>query len=234
MRVLGGALGRLVLENLTDRWYAVPGQWNIRRCTNPKCSLFWIDPQLDQTDLVRLYPGYFTHGVPLYMSKSAVDQSLKCSIHDGVVARALAMGEHRCDQLVLLVVRVFRMLGRLATISKSVRLQAGACIMWLGGVSFCGPQRGQHRVLLFLVSWKDWDPPRHLFLFSVRILSHCLCEAGFVTNTVGTLLNRMIAVWAQSCAIQRTCRTGSRFPARFNPCDHQTVRLVGPIRWLGE
>jgi SAM-dependent methyltransferase len=62
------ARGEMLYEGMRDRLFNAPGEWNLRRCSNPKCGLLWLDPMPLETDISKAYEGYFTHadfeGVP--------------------------------------------------------------------------------------------------------------------------------------------------------------------------
>ena len=47
--------GILLYSNLRDRLYSVPGVWNIRKCSNNKCGLLWLDPKPVEEDINKLY-----------------------------------------------------------------------------------------------------------------------------------------------------------------------------------
>jgi 2-polyprenyl-3-methyl-5-hydroxy-6-metoxy-1,4-benzoquinol methylase len=59
---LCGATGMVLHENLADRLFHAPGVWNLRRCMNERCELFWTDPLPDSADIWKLYQSYWTHG----------------------------------------------------------------------------------------------------------------------------------------------------------------------------
>jgi len=56
--------GELIYEGMTDRSYAAPGVWNLRRCERDTCGLVWLDPQPIPQDIGKAYEGYYTHGQP--------------------------------------------------------------------------------------------------------------------------------------------------------------------------
>ena len=53
--------GRWLYRDLTDRLFSVPGQWNVRQCTDAGCGLLWLDPMPLDEELPRLYENYYTH-----------------------------------------------------------------------------------------------------------------------------------------------------------------------------
>ncbi len=61
---LCSAPGRFLYEKMTDRSYAAPGVWNLRRCERESCGLVWLDPQPIPEDIGQAYKGYYTHSQP--------------------------------------------------------------------------------------------------------------------------------------------------------------------------
>jgi ubiquinone/menaquinone biosynthesis C-methylase UbiE len=58
--VCGGG-GQVVYENLVDDVFFAPGQWNVRRCSDDRCGLMWIDPMPIEEDIAKAYENYLTH-----------------------------------------------------------------------------------------------------------------------------------------------------------------------------
>jgi SAM-dependent methyltransferase len=58
---LCGAGGEPLYEGLKDRLFNAPGEWNLKRCPNPKCGLLWLDPMPLEEDIGTAYETYFTH-----------------------------------------------------------------------------------------------------------------------------------------------------------------------------
>lgn len=58
-----GAEGQLLYENLRDRLFGAPGDWNLKKCSNAKCELLWLDPMPIEADLHKIYETYYTHQV---------------------------------------------------------------------------------------------------------------------------------------------------------------------------
>ncbi len=54
--------GSLLHKAVRDCLFGVPGQWDIRACTNPACGLVWLDPKPIESDLHEAYAAYYTHG----------------------------------------------------------------------------------------------------------------------------------------------------------------------------
>lgn len=61
---LCGAAGEVLYRGLRDRSYAAPGEWALRRCTNPICGLGWLDPRPLEEDIGKAYQTYYTHQQP--------------------------------------------------------------------------------------------------------------------------------------------------------------------------
>lgn len=47
---------------LQDRFYAVPGQWDLQRCGQAGCETAWLDPCPVAEDFPKLYATYYTGG----------------------------------------------------------------------------------------------------------------------------------------------------------------------------
>ena len=56
---LCGQPGTHLYKHLVDRLYSVPGSWNIRRCSDSRCGLLWLDPV--PLDCSEFYDTYYTH-----------------------------------------------------------------------------------------------------------------------------------------------------------------------------
>lgn len=48
-------------QDLRDRLFDAPGKWNLKKCSNPKCGVLWLDPMPLEEDLGKLYEHYYTH-----------------------------------------------------------------------------------------------------------------------------------------------------------------------------
>jgi len=58
---LCGAPSKILYQDVRDMFFGVPGKWDIRTCTNPRCHLLWVDPIPAEDELWKLYQNYFTH-----------------------------------------------------------------------------------------------------------------------------------------------------------------------------
>lgn len=59
---LCGMPGNLLYEGLKDRLFGSPGEWNLKKCSNKKCELIWLDPMPIEEDIGKAYEVYYTHG----------------------------------------------------------------------------------------------------------------------------------------------------------------------------
>jgi 2-polyprenyl-3-methyl-5-hydroxy-6-metoxy-1,4-benzoquinol methylase len=53
--------GELFYCGLQDRLFGAPGDWNLRRCSNPGCGLVWLDPMPLPEEIYKAYQNYYTH-----------------------------------------------------------------------------------------------------------------------------------------------------------------------------
>jgi GT2 family glycosyltransferase/SAM-dependent methyltransferase len=58
---LCGTVGEPLYSDLRDRLFSAPGTWHLRRCSNARCGLVWLDPQAVEEDVGLLYRSYYTH-----------------------------------------------------------------------------------------------------------------------------------------------------------------------------
>src|ERR1700733_7109688 len=56
-----GCRGRELYQDLIDRLFSAPGQWNLKRCPNPECGELWLDPMPISEDIGKAYETYYTH-----------------------------------------------------------------------------------------------------------------------------------------------------------------------------
>lgn len=57
-----GVSGVSTYQGLSDRLFAAPGLWNLRKCPNAECGLMWLDPMPMEEDIHKAYQTYYTHG----------------------------------------------------------------------------------------------------------------------------------------------------------------------------
>lgn len=53
--------GAPLYTGLQDRLFGVPGQWNMVKCSNPRCRVLWLNPRPAAAELWKAYRGYYTH-----------------------------------------------------------------------------------------------------------------------------------------------------------------------------
>lgn len=58
---LCGNEGKLLYQSVKDRLFGAPGEWNLKKCTNPECGLVWLDPMPLEEDIGKAYQTYYTH-----------------------------------------------------------------------------------------------------------------------------------------------------------------------------
>jgi 2-polyprenyl-3-methyl-5-hydroxy-6-metoxy-1,4-benzoquinol methylase len=46
---------------MEDRLFGAPGQWALKRCSDPQCGLSWLDPMPMEEDIGLAYGRYYTH-----------------------------------------------------------------------------------------------------------------------------------------------------------------------------
>lgn len=56
-----GATGRPVYSGQRDRMFDAPGRWSLKRCSNDRCRLAWLDPMPIAADIGKAYTRYYTH-----------------------------------------------------------------------------------------------------------------------------------------------------------------------------
>jgi len=67
---LCGSSGEFLYQNLRDRIFNAPGEWNLKQRSNPKCRLVWLDPMPHPLDIGKAYETYFTHDNSTQKKKS--------------------------------------------------------------------------------------------------------------------------------------------------------------------
>jgi 2-polyprenyl-3-methyl-5-hydroxy-6-metoxy-1,4-benzoquinol methylase len=72
------------------------------------------------------------------------------------------------------------------------------------------PNVGSYGQKLFRDCWRDWDPPRHLQLFSLPALASCARQAGFAEINVKSSAARADLVFGGSLAIRQARASGSK------------------------
>ncbi len=49
------------ISDLKDRFYDIPGNWNLSKCKNPDCRLVWLNPAPVKEEIWKTYSSYYTH-----------------------------------------------------------------------------------------------------------------------------------------------------------------------------
>jgi 2-polyprenyl-3-methyl-5-hydroxy-6-metoxy-1,4-benzoquinol methylase len=55
------ASGEPLYHGLKDRLFGAPGEWNLKKCSNPECGLVWLDPMPLKEEIFKAYRNYYTH-----------------------------------------------------------------------------------------------------------------------------------------------------------------------------
>ncbi|MBD2391784.1 class I SAM-dependent methyltransferase [Aphanizomenon flos-aquae NRERC-008] len=77
---LCGDEGKLLYQSLKDRLFGAPGEWNLKKCTNPECGLVWLDPMPLEEDIGKAYQNYYTHNIE-YTKQSVLGIFLRKFYH---------------------------------------------------------------------------------------------------------------------------------------------------------
>jgi len=59
--LLCSSSGNVIYKELGDRLFGVSGSWNLKKCSNPRCNLIWLDPMPTKGDISKAYKNYYTH-----------------------------------------------------------------------------------------------------------------------------------------------------------------------------
>jgi 2-polyprenyl-3-methyl-5-hydroxy-6-metoxy-1,4-benzoquinol methylase len=78
--------GREVYAALRDRLFGAPGTWRMKRCANPVCGIYWLDPSPTDEDLPIAYRGYYTHSQPDEGSRAG---GIRSKVREAYLARRL-------------------------------------------------------------------------------------------------------------------------------------------------
>lgn len=71
--------GDLRYNNLKDRLFSAPGNWNLFECANSECGCLWSSPLPIEEELYKIYQNYYTHDVkkidmkPSFFKKLYID-----------------------------------------------------------------------------------------------------------------------------------------------------------------
>lgn len=147
---LCGTKGSSLYRGLRDFLFGVPGEWNLRKCSNPECELLWLDPMPIAEDIPKLYSSYYTHthanNLPAWLIRIVknIEASIWASAFEYEVGSQAP---------------VFKGLGWALSRSRSLRERTARMVMWLkasqrGGLLDVGCGSG-----LFMREMRDlgWD-----------------------------------------------------------------------------
>ena len=81
-----GAQGEPLYHGLKDRLFGAPGEWNFKKCGNPRCGLVWLDPMPTKEDIGKVYQTYYTHQNRDYSSNSWI-RRLFCCVKEGYLTQ---------------------------------------------------------------------------------------------------------------------------------------------------
>jgi 2-polyprenyl-3-methyl-5-hydroxy-6-metoxy-1,4-benzoquinol methylase len=56
-----GSVGENKYKNLKDRHFGDTEGWDLSRCSNKSCDLYWLDPMPTKEDIWKAYDSYYTH-----------------------------------------------------------------------------------------------------------------------------------------------------------------------------
>src|SRR5690349_4462073 len=75
---LCGSGGKFIYQSLSDRLFGAPGTWDLKKCSNPKCGLIWLDPMPLNEDIGKAYASYYTHEAPQIKSQTNLGLLRRC------------------------------------------------------------------------------------------------------------------------------------------------------------
>ncbi|HUV59719.1 MAG TPA: class I SAM-dependent methyltransferase [Desulfatiglandales bacterium] len=56
-----GKQGVILYQGVKDRLFGTPGEWNFKKCPDPRCGLVWLDPMPIEEEINIMYQTYYTH-----------------------------------------------------------------------------------------------------------------------------------------------------------------------------
>lgn len=113
--------------NLRDRISTAEGEWNYKRCRNPECGLWWLDPMPHPEDIGKAYVDYFTH------------DHISLANQDGIVRRLFRMAKaaylHQQFGYTHESRALANTLGRILTLLPNRSNHVDASVMYLRSIS---------------------------------------------------------------------------------------------------
>jgi 2-polyprenyl-3-methyl-5-hydroxy-6-metoxy-1,4-benzoquinol methylase len=67
-----GSEGVYLYLEQQDRLFGANGLWNLKKCSNRKCGLIWLDPMPLEEDIGKAYANYYTHAAPVSGRKAGL------------------------------------------------------------------------------------------------------------------------------------------------------------------
>lgn len=165
--ILCGSQGDVLYKQIRDPRFEAPGEWNLKRCRNPKCGLLWLDPLPLEEDLHIAYETYPTHLTGLSSptkSEPARTRSFADRVRGYIAAGYMA---YRWNYDPFHASSVQKLFGRLMYLQPLARANANRSIVFLrvqpgGHVLEIGCGSGWMLRRLKDAGWKatgiDFDP----------------------------------------------------------------------------
>lgn len=270
---LCGTAGDLVQSGITDPDGILDGTWSFRRCANPTCDVYWLDPAPPPHELWKAYTTYHTHTrksgnrvakatlslahrlirlclLPLWMVNGLkreadylrfmtlahepagklldvgcgggrflnrmkkrgwnvegidfdVQTTNKVTARYGIKTHVGDLAQCALPASSFDVITMSQTVEHLydpnATLRESLRIlkPGGLLVMTTPNVRSIGTSE-------FGVSWRGWEAPRHLHLFSVESLQRLMQRAGFEVTEACTYSAGSAVVYRVSRANQQT------------------------------
>ncbi len=83
--------GTVLYKEIPDRFFNIPGLWNIFQC--PSCKLVWLSPRPVSEDIQRVYKEYYTHS-DIIFEKPTLRNTLRKKIKTSLVAANFSYKEN--------------------------------------------------------------------------------------------------------------------------------------------
>jgi len=83
---LCGNHGEILYDGLVDRLFGASGEWTLKKCSNLKCGLIWLDPMPTEVDIGKAYQNYYTHSQSKDTCWTLLARSLRFFFHQPSIA----------------------------------------------------------------------------------------------------------------------------------------------------
>lgn len=149
-----GTNGEILYKGLVDRLFGAPGDWNLKRCSNPECGLAWLDPMPSREDIGKAYKNYYTHHIAGNRSNEGRNNLLRQAyqlVKDGYLAQRFGYATARSAWQRTIGLLLYLLPARRASLDRSVmglRAQPGGRLLDVG----CG--NGQLLTRLRALGWQ--------------------------------------------------------------------------------